>query len=146
MRELANYARPRNVAVLIESHGDFTGSGSLRRILESADSEHAALLWDAHHTYVASHEQPDYTYSQLGQFIRHTHLKDSVADARVEGGRRYVLTGQGEVPVKEQFEVLEKNGYKGVYCFEWEKRWHPAIEEPEVAVPHYMWVARSYLR
>jgi sugar phosphate isomerase/epimerase len=75
-------------------------------------------------------------------WVRHTHLKDS----RVAGaGRRYVLTGEGEVPVREQFAVLARHGYRGLYSLEWEKRWHPELEEPEVAIAHYARVAREYL-
>jgi len=39
-----------------------------------------------------------------------------------------------------------KIGYKGFYSFEWEKRWHPEIEEPEVAFAQYASVAAAYLR
>ena len=56
-----------------------------------------------------------------------------------------MLTGKGEVPVKEQVRVLAANGYKGFYCYEWEKKWHPEIEEPEVAFPHYVGVMTDYL-
>jgi hypothetical protein len=35
--------------------------------------------------------------------------------------------------------------YKGYYCFEWEKRWHPGIDEPGVAFPHYAKTMRRYL-
>ena len=59
------------------------------------------------------------------RFVRHTHLKDS----RPEGdGVRYVLTGEGRVPLRETVNVLKGAGYKGYYCFEWEKKWHPEIE------------------
>ena len=51
----------------------------------------------------------------------------------------------GAVPVKEQVKVLGAGGYKGFYCFEWEKKWHPEIEEPEVAFPHYAKVMAGYL-
>jgi hypothetical protein len=47
--------------------------------------------------------------------------------------------------VKEQVAVLAKAGYKGYYCFEWEKKWHPEIEEPEVAFPHYAKTMAKYL-
>jgi hypothetical protein len=77
--------------------------------------------------------------------IRHTHLKDSVP-AESGTGRRYVLTGTGEVPVRQQVEALVKAGYRGFYNFEWEKRWHPEIEEPEIAIPHYVEVTTDYLR
>ena len=143
LRKLGERAHNQGVTLLIESHGDFTDSPSLLEIVRRAESPAAALLWDAHHTYVASHEEPEDTVRQLGQWIRHTHLKDSVA-AGTE--RRYVLTGTGKVPVRRQIEALAKTGYRGYYSFEWEKRWHPDIEEPEVAISHYAEVATEYLR
>ncbi len=33
--------------------------------------------------------------------------------------------------------MLVRGGYRGYYSFEWEKAWHPEIQEPEVAFPHY---------
>jgi sugar phosphate isomerase/epimerase len=143
LHELGEYARPRNVTVIIESHGDFTDSATLKEILTRADSEHVALLWDAHHTFAASHEEPEFTVGQLGKWIRHTHLKDSVPDGK---DRHYVLTGQGDVPVKRQVEALVKINYTGFYCFEWEKKWHPDLLEPEVAFPDYVKVVAEYLR
>ena len=143
LRELGDYARPRGVTVLIESHGDFTDSPSLLDVLRQADSPAVALLWDAHHTFVSGKEQPEETVLQLGRYIRHTHLKDSVA-AGTE--RRYVLTGTGAVPVRRQIEALLRFGYQGVYSFEWEKRWHPEIPEPEVAFAQFATVAGEYLR
>jgi hypothetical protein len=53
--------------------------------------------------------------------------------------------GEGEVPVREQVKVLAGAGYQGFYCFEWEKKWHPEIEEPEVAFPHYAKTVGAYL-
>jgi hypothetical protein len=57
-----------------------------------------------------------------------------------------VLTGEGEVPVQTQVQVLAKAGYKGYYGFEWEKKWHPEIEEPEVAFPHFAKTVGRYLQ
>jgi sugar phosphate isomerase/epimerase len=111
-------------------------------ILTRVGSPHFALLWDAHHSFVAGKEQPKDTWAALGRWMRHTHLKDSKA-AGAE--RRYVLTGTGEVPVREQVKVLAAGAYKGFYSFEWEKGWHPEIEEPEVAFPHYAKTVGSYL-
>ncbi len=143
LRTLGEYARGKNVTVVIESHGDFTDSPALLEILQKADSPNVALLWDAHHTFVAGKEEPEETVRQLGKYIRHTHLKDSVPAGN---DRRYVLTGMGDVPVKRQIAALMKIGYRGFYSFEWEKRWHPEIEEPEVAFAQYADVAARYLR
>jgi len=143
LRELGDYAGPKQVTVLIESHGDFTDSPTLRAILEQAHSKHVGLLWDAHHTYVDGKEDPSFTVGQLGKYIHHTHLKDS----RKEGNDvHYVLTGRGQVPVKQQVQALVKIGYKGYYSFEWEKVWHPDLEEPEIAFPDFARVVTQYLR
>jgi hypothetical protein len=47
--------------------------------------------------------------------------------------------------VREAVNVLVRNGYKGYYGFEWEKAWHPEIDEPEVAFPHFAETMRRYL-
>ena len=143
LRKLGERAYGQGVTLIIESHGDFTDSPSLLEIVQRADSTAVAILWDAHHTFVESHEEPEDTVRQLGQWIRHTHLKDSVAAGT---DRRYVLTGTGEVPVKRQIEALVKTGYRGYFNFEWEKRWHPEIDEPEIAIAQYAEVASGYVR
>jgi sugar phosphate isomerase/epimerase len=141
-RGMVAHAAPAGVTVLIESHGDFTRSADLENILTSVASPQFALLWDAHHSFVAAGEQPADTFAKIGTWARHTHLKDS-KPAGAE--RRYVLVGAGDVPVREQVRVLAAAGYKGLYSFEWEKKWHPEIEDPEVAFPHYANTMAEYL-
>jgi len=134
LRELGKYAGPLKVTVIIESHDHFTASATLKSVLQSADSEHVGLLWDAHHTFATSNEDPEFTVRQLGSWIRHTHLKDSTGSGE---DRKYVLTGRGNVPIQRQIEALRSIGYKGFYCFEWEKMWHPDIDDPEIAIADY---------
>jgi sugar phosphate isomerase/epimerase len=142
LRALGEHAKGSGVAVLIESHGDFTDSPTLLELLKTAAMDNVALVWDAHHTFVAGKEQPAATFAALKPYVRHTHLKDS----RPEGAEvRYVLTGSGTVPVRETVRILAAAGYKGYYGFEWEKGWHPEIEEPEVAFPHFARTIREYL-
>jgi sugar phosphate isomerase/epimerase len=141
-KELHEHAKGSGVTVVIESHDEYTDSPTLLRILKGANVPTAALLWDAHHTAVMSREKPADTYKQLAKYVRHTHLKDSKPAAK---GREYVLTGEGDVPVKETVKVLAANNYRGYYCLEWEKRWHPEIPDPEVAIPHFAKVIREYL-
>jgi sugar phosphate isomerase/epimerase len=143
LHELGEYAGPRKVAVILESHDDFTSSATLSDVLHRADSKSVALLWDAHHTFAESNEDPKFTVGQLGPWIRHTHLKDSVGK---DGDRKYVLTGRGNVPIKGQIAALRSIGYKGFYCFEWEKVWHPDLEDPEIAIADYARAVAEYLR
>jgi sugar phosphate isomerase/epimerase len=142
LRTLAAHAKGSGVTVLIESHGDFVTSPLLSQVLDDAGPSGVALLWDAHHTAVMGKEAPAETWKALKARVRHTHLKDS----RAEGtGRRYVLTGSGDVPVKETVQLLAAAKYDGYYCFEWEKKWHPEIEEPEIALPHFAKLVGGWL-
>jgi sugar phosphate isomerase/epimerase len=143
LHQLGEYAGPKGVTVIIESHGDFVTSPLLKQALTRANSKSVALLWDAHHTFADGHEQPEQTVAALGPWIRHTHLKDSVPEGKE---RKYVLTGKGDVPIERQVRALQKIGYKGYYCFEWEKMWHPDLQEPEVAFPDYARVMSGYLQ
>lgn len=139
---LAGYTRGSGIEILLETHGDFVRSPDLLEVLTAAGQPEAGLLWDAHHTFVAGGESPADTFRALGRHIRHVHLKDSRPGG---GGVRYVLTGEGTVPVRETVRVLAAGGYGGLFSFEWEKAWHPEIADPEVALPHYARVMGGYL-
>lgn len=141
-QQLASHAQTAGVTVIIETHGDFTTSADITRIVEGIGSEAFAVLWDAHHTFASGHEQPADTYGRLGKWVRHTHLKDSRPGAK---DRQYVLIGEGDVPVRGQVQVLAAARYTGYYGFEWEKRWHAEIPDPEVAFPHYAKTMSEYL-
>ena len=44
--------------------------------------------------------------------------------------------------VKQALQQLE---YEGFISFEWEKKWHPSIADPEIALPHFArWFRESW--
>jgi len=143
LRTLGEYAKGTGVTVLIESHGDFYDSPTLKKVLETVNLPTVALLWDAHHTCVMGKEKPEDTWQALGKYVKHVHLKDSIPKGE---DRQYVLTGKGDVPVRRTVEVLVKNGYQGYINLEWEKTWIPDLEEPEVVFPHFAQVVREYIK
>jgi sugar phosphate isomerase/epimerase len=143
LHELGEYAGTKKVMVILESHDNFTASATLKDVLMQASSAHVGLLWDAHHTYATAGEEPELTVKELGSWIRHTHLKDSIGSGK---DRKYVLTGRGNVPIERQIRALQGIEYAGVYCFEWEKVWHPDLEDPEIAIADYARVVGGYLR
>lgn len=143
LHELGEYGKGSGVTVLIESHGEFCDSPTLLEILTAAKSPNAALLWDAHHTVVVGKEQPSTTLERVGNYVRHVHLKDSKPEGK---DVRYVLTGAGTIPLREIVQLLVKRQFPGYFSFEWEKVWHPEIEEPEVAFPQFAKAIREYLK
>jgi len=98
-------------------------------------------LWDTHHPYRTG-ETAEETYNLLASRLYHTHVKDARRDG---DGWQLVLLGQGEVPVREVLSTLQRRGYDGWICVEWEKMWHPEIEEREVAFPQHLKLMREYL-
>ena len=143
LAELGRFARGSGVGVLVESHGEFTDSASLVAMMRAAgEVQGIGLLWDTHHTVATGREKPADTWAQLGRWVHHTHIKDSTPDGDEV---RYVLTGDGTIGVPDVVKTLVVGGYTGMYGFEWEKRWHPEIADPEVAFPHYAKVMAGWL-
>ena len=141
--ELGHYAKGSGVSILLESHGKVVHSDLLRRIMQDADHPQVGLIWDFYNMWSVTKEAPQKVYQVLRKYIRHAHIKDATF---ANGQSRYVLPGQGEAPLREAVRALREGGYKGYYSFEWEKLWHPEIEEPEVAIPYYPEAMKKYFR
>lgn len=139
---LGDYAKKNNVVVLMETHGDVVETKELKQIMEAAATTHAGLIWDVVNMWAVTKQPPAQVYGELKKYIRHVHLKDL---SIVDGKAHYVRFSTGEAPVFEAIDALRKGGYKGYYSFEWEKLWHPEIEEPEVALAEYSAKMKSYL-
>jgi sugar phosphate isomerase/epimerase len=77
-------------------------------------------------------------WSDLGGRTLLAQVKDARRETARPDGWQLVLLGQGEVPVREILQLLYGGGYAGWISVEWEKRWHPEIEEPEVALPQHL--------
>ena len=131
---LGDYARNKNVTVLMETHGDAVYINDLKTIMQAAAHSNVGLVWDVANMWTITKESPTKAYEELKNYIHHTHIKDA---AMVDGKLQYTFLGHGEVPIFEAIDVLEKGGYKGYYSFEWEKLWHPELADPELALADY---------
>jgi hypothetical protein len=70
---------------------------------------------------------------------------DATLAAAVSAGRRWGYSGvelrliDGElIDPAMMLGLLAAGGYPHWISVEWEKRWHPEIEEPEVALPQHL--------
>lgn len=139
--ELGDYAKGKNVTVLMETHGDVVRIDDLSAIMQAAEHTHVGLVWDAANMWIVTKEPPAEAYRQLKKYIRHVHIKDAKL---VQGKPEYTLLGQGAIPIFEAIRALRQGGYNGYYSFEWEKLWHPEIAEPEIAIAHYPTAMKSH--
>jgi sugar phosphate isomerase/epimerase len=141
--ELGDYAKEKNVSVLMETHGDLVRSEDIEKVMQAATHPHVGLVWDVTNMWTITKESPTEVYKKLKKYIHHTHIKDAKL---VDNKPQYTRLGQGEVPIFEAIDVLSKGGYKGYYSFEWEKLWHPEIEAPETALADYPIVMKKHFK
>ncbi|MDK6028196.1 hypothetical protein QPL79_02300 [Ignisphaera sp. 4213-co] len=62
-------------------------------------------------------------------------MKDFVI---VEGKRVFVRPGKGIVPICKIVRDLDAANYQGYISVEWEKMWHPQLEDPDIIIPLYI--------
>ena len=141
--ELADYAKGTGVIVLMETHGDVVHSTDLEKIMQLVGHPKVGLVWDIVNMWSATKEPPAQVYAKLNKYIHHTHIKDLKF---VDGKEQYALVGKGDTPILEAVDILAKNRYRGYFSFEWEKLWHPEIEEPEVAFADYTKVMKQHFK
>ena len=134
LSELASYAKGSHVQVLMESHGDLVSKADLVYVMEKVDTTKVGLIWDIMNAWSITKEPPAEVYASISKYIHHVHIKDGIIR---DGKVQYTLLGKGEAPMREAIQLLQKGGYQGYYSFEWEKLWHPEIEEPEIALAQY---------
>jgi len=144
LEEAVPVAERAGVAVGVETHDSFSASAVVRELLDRVPSPWVGAVWDSHHPHRVG-EAPAEVYANIGARLVLAQVKDARRSESDPSGWQLVLMGQGEVPVREMLEVLAANGYVGAVSVEWEKRWHPEIEDPEVALPQHMDVLRPWV-
>jgi sugar phosphate isomerase/epimerase len=128
------------VAIGVETHDAFSASSAVAELLALVSAngvppDLVGAVWDSHHPHRVG-ETPAEVHANLGSRILLAQVKDA---RRTAGGDwRLVPLGAGEVPVREMLSLLQAAGYPHWISVEWEKRWHPEIEEPEVALPQHL--------
>jgi sugar phosphate isomerase/epimerase len=140
---LGDYAKQRNVTVLMETHGDLVKSDDLLTVMRAAEHPNVGLVWDAVNMWTVTKEPPAQMYSKLKKYIRHTHIKDAKLTDKEP---IYVLIGKGDAPIHDVVNMLKKDRYPGYYSFEWEKLWHPELAGPEIALADYPKVMMGWLK
>lgn len=141
--EIDDYASKKGVKVLLESHDDLCRGENLIKIFAGADLKSCGVLWDVAHSVRAGEEMTE-TVSHIKDYIYHIHIKDWI---NLNNGKdHYVLLGAGELRINKLLSLLKDINYSGYLSLEWEKMWHPEIEESEIAITQYSQKMQSFLR
>lgn len=142
LRRVAPHAEKLAVQIVLETHDAFRSAASVAAILDQVDSPAIGVVWDIANSWQTG-DTPPQVWELLGERIAHVHVKD-IGPAGDEP-RAHVMLGDGQVPTREALAVLAKHGYNGWLSVEWEKKWHPELPEPDVALPHHMTLLRTWL-
>jgi sugar phosphate isomerase/epimerase len=132
---------PAEVHVALETHGDFARTEAAVEIATLADHPRVKLIWDIANS-VAAGDSIARGARTVGPYLSHIHLRD----ARPVAGSEHwlpVLAGRGCISFTEAVAAIERLKFGGYISFEWEKYWHPEIEEPEVALPDFISAIRK---
>ncbi|HRV33976.1 MAG TPA: sugar phosphate isomerase/epimerase family protein, partial [Anaerovoracaceae bacterium] len=135
------YAEKGPVCILMETTGIYKDTGRLRLLLNEFASDSLAALWDVHHPYRFGGEDPETTVQNLGAYIRHVHMKDSLPGP---GGPVYALVGEGDIPLDSMMNALRSINFDGCLSLEWLPGWMPELADPAIVFPHYVHYMSRY--
>ena len=120
------------VTMLIKTSGIYADTARLRRLMDEYAYDELAVLWDMHHPYRDFGESADATIKNLGAYVRHVHLRDSLDDGR------YELIGEGTLPVADMMRALYSIDYDGFISLEWKPGYLEDVDDPEIIFPHFV--------
>ncbi len=142
IKELVPYAEESSVTLLVETNGVYADTERLCNLLNKVASDNVAALWDSHHPYRFFGESPETTLTNLGAYIKHVHVKDSVTDA--DGNVTYKIIGEGDLPLNDIMLALKSINYEGYVTLEWVKRWYPDLTDACIIFPNFVDYMRAY--
>ena len=143
MKILAPIAEEAGVMLLIETNGVYSDTARLADVLAQIGSDAVGALWDWNHPYRFAGEMPEKTINNLGAYIKHCHIKDSVVE---DGKVVYKLVGEGDLPpMAEYMKALRSLNYEGYISLEWLKQYAPELSDAGIVFPHYANFMSHYL-
>jgi sugar phosphate isomerase/epimerase len=132
---------PGEVDVALETHGDFARTETTTEIVRLVNHPRLKLIWDVANSLAAGDPIEEAGHN-VNPILSHIHLRDARPVSTSEHWLP-VLAGRGNVSFAEALIAIERLNYDGYVSFEWEKYWHPEIEEPEVALPDFIKAIRK---
>jgi sugar phosphate isomerase/epimerase len=115
---------PEGVALLVETHDAWSRGCDMAALLETTQG--VGVVWVVAHTCRAG-ESPNESLQHIG-VPGLVHVKDA-------RGEKLTHLRDGDVPLDETIDALRDAGYDGWLSLEWEKLWHPELDDPDVALP-----------
>ena len=132
LQTLLPKAEELDVTLLLKTSGIYADTARMRQMMDSFPCDQLAALWDVHHPYRDMGESGDTTIKNLGNYVRHVHLRDS------DDAGQYQLIGEGSMPIGEIMRALSSVNYDGFLSLEWKPEWMEELQDPEIIFPYFV--------
>ncbi len=126
------------VTLLIKTVGVYADTARLRDLLDSFASDNLGVMWNMHYPFRLNGETPAMTIKNLGAYVKHVHLRDSLD----LGGHE--LIGEGNLPIGQMIDALSSVDFDGYVSLEWQQDWVSYEDEYEVIFPHFINYMHSF--
>ena len=143
LERIGQRAEQVGVGVALETHDFFSASTDVMRILTGAEP----AMWRP-----VGHAPPLPDGRDRRGDLRACRLPPDARPCQGRGAGRERADRletrppwEGEVPVAETVKVPQRHRLRQMGRREWEKKWHPEIEPPEIALPHDGTLLREWL-
>jgi sugar phosphate isomerase/epimerase len=133
LKPVVETAEKNDVRLALENHDGWCLGADVTAILDGIKSPALGVCWDVVNSYFT--EPQEMTFAAIRDRIIHVHFKDA---ARTGDSIHSILPGAGQADLRTALHLLQASGYNGYLSFEWEKKWEPKLEGPEIAFPHYV--------
>ncbi len=133
--EVLPLAEEKDVVIVVETCGVYCDTAALRDLLDRFACDNLAALWDMYSPYFKKGEDPDTTIKNLGNYVKHVHIKDAV---RTENGDEFCLIGEGEMPVGDMMAALRSVNYDGFISLEWDPAWCEELDDMEIIFSQFV--------
>jgi sugar phosphate isomerase/epimerase len=131
LAKVCDFARHRDVTVLIENGGSFATAEDVLEIIRRVCQPHLAASYDAATAFAAG-ESPAEGARALGRFLR-------VARVRDERDGRACRLGTGDVPLREFLREVRRSddtwGTDPWAVYSWDRAWLPELAPAEEVLP-----------
>lgn len=148
VREVARYAAPFGITIVMETHaGSLTMSArDTIHLIDDINMNNVGMLFDYAWVELAGAETGADAVRRAAKYIKYVHVKDWKLESRLPLKKTSCLMGEGTVNWPAVLAALKEIGYVGYISNEYERYWHPEeLPEPEIGMKHDLEYCKRYL-
>jgi sugar phosphate isomerase/epimerase len=140
--EVYRYSEGKMVTPLVEVHGHFNNIEIFKDVFRYFEHPKFSVLWDIEHSYKVYERNFLEFFGFIRKYTKHVHIKDT---KKIDGEWKLQNLGKGSIPIAMHIGLLSASNYNGFISLEWEKKWHPELDDCSVAFPEYINLVRKVL-